>query len=85
MRRMDIKLKKVHGAQVAEARGSFFAHFFAEARGSGRYAIIIIHSLDISFLHLKILAMRNPLISFSGLLPLNVVEPWPLGHIRIAC
>ena len=40
MQKMDIKLKKVHGVQVAEARGSFFARFFAEARGSGRYVII---------------------------------------------
>lgn len=42
MQRMDIKLKKVHGAQVAEARGRFFAHFsrkLAEAvamLGAGR-------------------------------------------------
>ena len=57
-----IKLGKWHRTAVAEARGRFFVFFFG---GSSRKQMLcnhflhIIHSLDISFLPLKILAMRS--------------------------
>ena len=57
-----VKLGKWHRTAVAEARGRFFVFFFG---GSSRKQMLcnhflhIIHSLDISFLPLKILAMRS--------------------------
>ena len=57
-----VKLGKWHRTAVAEARGRFFVFFFG---GSSRKQMLcnhflhIIHSLDISFLPLNILAMRS--------------------------
>ena len=51
-------------------RGSSRKHFCAFFRGSSRkrtlcnHFLHIIHSLDISFLHLNIVAMRNPLMGY---------------------
>ena len=57
-----IKLGKWYRTAVAEARGRLFVLFFC---GSSRKQMLcnrflhIIHSLDISFLYLKILAIRS--------------------------
>ena len=57
-----IKLGKWYRTAVAEARGRLFVFFFC---GSSRKQMLcnrflhIIHSLDISFLYLRILAMRS--------------------------
>ena len=57
-----IKLGKWYRTAVAEARGRLFVFFFG---GSSRKQMLcnrflhIVHSLDISFLYLKILAMRS--------------------------